>query len=164
MIGLLQRVSSASVTVDDETIASIDQGLLILVGVERDDDIDQAERLAERLVTYRVFEDPDGRMNLDVTQISGYILLVPQFTLVADTRKGNRPSFSSAADPVHGRKLFNELVNQVKSRWSSVAAGQFGANMAVQLTNQGPVTFWLHVSPKAGASSGEARSVPSGRA
>ena len=145
MIGLLQRVSSASVTVDDETIASIDQGLLVLVGVERYDGAAQATRLAERLLSYRVFEDSAGRMNLDVTQIGGGVLLVPQFTLVADTRKGNRPSFSSAADPAHGRTLFDQLLEQVQVRWQDVAAGWFGANMAVHLTNQGPVTFWLHI-------------------
>ena len=149
MIGLLQRVSSASVTVDDETIASIGQGLLVLVGVERDDAVAQTQRLAERLLSYRVFGDAEGRMNLDVTQIGGGVLLVPQFTLVADTRKGNRPSFSSAADPAHGRLLFDELIEQLKGRWKNVSAGQFGANMSVQLTNQGPVTFWLQVSPNA---------------
>jgi len=149
MIGLLQRVSSANVTVNDKTIASIDQGLLVLVGVERDDAVAQTQRLAERLLSYRVFEDSEGRMNLDVTQIGGGVLLVPQFTLVADTRKGNRPSFSAAADPAHGSSLFDELIEQLKGRWKDVAAGQFGANMAVQLTNQGPVTFWLQVPPNA---------------
>ena len=149
LIGLLQRVSSASVTVNNETIASIGQGLLVLVGIEREDAVAQTERLAERLLNYRVFEDSEGRMNLDVTQVGGGVLLVPQFTLVADTGKGNRPSFSSAADPEHGRTLFDELVEQLKSRWTDVAAGQFGANMAVQLVNQGPVTFWLQVPPNA---------------
>ena len=149
LIGLLQRVSSASVTVNEKTIASIDQGLLVLVGIEREDTVAQTERLAERLLNYRVFEDSEGRMNLDVTQVGGGVLLVPQFTLVADTRKGNRPSFSSAADPAHGKALFDELIVQFKGRWKNVAAGQFGANMAVQLVNQGPVTFWLQVPPNA---------------
>ena len=147
MIGLLQRVSSATVTVEDETIASIDQGLLVLVGVERHDGTAQATRLAERLLSYRVFEDSEGRMNHNVTQIEGGVLWVPQFTLVADTRKGNRPSFSSAADPIKGRRLFDNLFKQVQIRWKNVAAGWFGANMAVHLTNQGPVTFWLQIPP-----------------
>ncbi len=148
MIGLLQRVSSASVTVNEETIASIDQGLLVLVGIEREDAVTQTERLAERLLRYRVFEDSEGRMNLDVTQVGGGVLLVPQFTLVADTGKGNRPSFSSGADPAQGKTLFDELAAQAKGRWKDVVAGKFGANMAVQLVNQGPVTFWLQVPPK----------------
>jgi len=147
MIGLLQRVSQARVTVDGEIIGEIGRGLLVLVAVQRDDRVVQARRLAERLLSYRVFEDEAGRMNLDVTQIDGGILLVPQFTLAADTGKGNRPSFSRAAEPEQGRALFDECVAAARARWHDVATGRFGANMDVELLNQGPVTFWLEVPP-----------------
>lgn len=147
MIGLLQRVSQARVTVDGEVTGEIGRGLLVLVAVQRDDRVEQARRLAERLLSYRVFEDDAGRMNLDVTQIDGGILLVPQFTLAADTGKGNRPSFSRAADPERGRALFDECVAAARARWQDVATGRFGANMNVELLNQGPVTFWLEVPP-----------------
>jgi D-tyrosyl-tRNA(Tyr) deacylase len=143
MIGLIQRVSEASVAVDGQIIGSIGGGLMVLVGVQRDDGPAQAERLAERLLAYRVFEDADGRMNLDVTQAGGSVLLVPQFTLAADTNAGNRPSFTSAAEPDQARGLFDALVAAVRSGWDSVAQGRFGANMDVRLVNRGPVTFWL---------------------
>lgn len=145
MIGLLQRVSSASVTVDDEQVATIGTGLLVLVGVERNDTPAHAERLAERLLSYRVFADPDGRMNLNVGQVDGEVLLVPQFTLAADTRQGNRPGFSKAADPDSGRGLFEALVAAMRQRGLDPAIGRFGAHMAVELCNDGPVTFWLQV-------------------
>ena len=147
MIGLLQRVSEASVRVDGEIVGQIGAGLMVLVAVERGDSPLQAERLAERLVSYRVFEDNAGKMNLDVRQASGGLLLVPQFTLAADTGRGNRPSFSAAADPAIGRELFDLLVREVSQRCPRVATGQFGANMAVSLVNQGPVTFLLRVPP-----------------
>jgi D-tyrosyl-tRNA(Tyr) deacylase len=147
MIGLLQRVSEASVHVGEELIGRIGTGLLVLVAVERGDTAAQAQRLAERLVAYRVFEDEAGRMNRDVREANGGLLLVPQFTLAADTRKGNRPSFSGAADPAAGRELFEQLVRDVARLCPRVATGRFGAHMAVRLANDGPVTISLRVPP-----------------
>jgi D-tyrosyl-tRNA(Tyr) deacylase len=149
MIGLLQRVTEASVTVDGAINGRIGPGLMVLVAVQRGDTPEQAERLAQRLLAYRVFEDDAGKMNLDVTQIGGGLLLVPQFTLAADTGRGNRPSFSRAADPALGRQLFDACVVAARARWDNVATGRFGANMDVRLLNQGPVTFWLEVPPGA---------------
>ena len=149
MIGLLQRVSEAKVTVDGETIGAIGPGLMVMVAVERGDGPAQARRLAERLVSYRVFEDTAGKMNLDVREANGGLLLVPQFTLAADTRKGNRPSFSAAAEPVIGRELFELLVREVAQRCPRVATGRFGVTMAVSLVNEGPVTIWLEAPPDA---------------
>jgi D-tyrosyl-tRNA(Tyr) deacylase len=143
MIALLQRVSSASVTVHEACIADIGHGLLVLVGIEKDDDIAKADRLVERILGYRVFSDRDGKMNLNVGDVGGSVLLVPQFTLAADTRKGMRPSFSSAADPESGRALFNAVVDIMTRKSDSVQAGKFGADMSVALVNDGPVTFWL---------------------
>jgi D-tyrosyl-tRNA(Tyr) deacylase len=143
VIGLLQRVSSARVDIDGATVAGIGRGLLVLVGVERDDDESRAERLLERLLGYRVFPDADGRMNLSLDDIHGGLLLVPQFTLPADTRKGTRASFTPAAAPELGRTLFEYLVDAARKRLPGVAAGSFGADMQVTLTNDGPVTFWL---------------------
>ncbi len=147
MIGLLQRVSSASVAVDGEEIATIATGLLVFVGVERGDSERQAKRLAERLLNYRVFADADGKMNLSVTATDGSVLLVPQFTLAANTTSGNRPGFSNAADPTVGRQLFDQLVAAMQQRGLNVVAGRFGANMQVSLCNEGPVTFSLRVPP-----------------
>jgi len=147
MIGLLQRVSHARVTVDGEITGEIGRGLMVLIAVQRGDSAEQARRLAERLLSYRVFEDDSGRMNLDVTQIGGGLLLVPQFTLAANTGKGNRPSFSGAADPEQGATLFDACVAAARERCDTVATGRFGANMDVELLNQGPVTFWIEVSP-----------------
>lgn len=149
MIGLLQRVSEASVAVDGEEVGAIGQGLLVLVGVERGDGAQQADRLAERLLNYRVFADDQGRMNRSVQQIGGSLLLVPQFTLVADTEQGNRPGFSRAADPVTGRELFGQLVTAVSQSELTVATGVFGADMRVRLCNEGPVTISLRVDPAA---------------
>lgn len=143
MIGLLQRVSAAQVTVDDERIARIGAGLLVLVGVQRGDTEAQAEQLLERLLTYRVFPDVQGRMNLSLQESGGGLLLVPQFTLAADTRKGRRPSFSSAAAPADGQRLYGYLLGRACERHARVASGRFGADMKVTLTNDGPVTFWL---------------------
>ena len=148
MIGLLQRVSAAQVMVDGEIIAAIGPGLMVLVGVERGDGKTQADRLLERLLGYRVFGDTDGKMNLCVRDVDGGLLLVPQFTLAADTRKGMRPSFTPAADPEHGRALFDYLVNQAQRVYQKVSSGRFGADMQVGLTNDGPVTFWLRVAPQ----------------
>ncbi|HET7307766.1 MAG TPA: D-aminoacyl-tRNA deacylase [Gammaproteobacteria bacterium] len=143
MIGLLQRVAEAAVAVDGEDIAVIGRGILVLVGVERGDDEGAAARLAERLLVYRVFADAAGKMNRDVTDIGGAVLLVPQFTLAADTRKGRRASFASAAPPTEARRLFERLAAIVTARHAKTACGRFGANMQVRLTNDGPVTFWL---------------------
>ena len=146
MIGLLQRVSQASVTVDEKCIGEIDAGLLVLIGVEREDTSAKAERLLQRLLAYRVFSDEQGKMNLSLTQTGGGLLLVPQFTLVADTRKGNRPGFSSGASPQLGQELFDYLNDAaVEKHAGKVASGEFGADMQVALCNDGPVTFWLQV-------------------
>ena len=146
MIGLLQRVVSASVASGGEEIAAIGAGLLVLVGVQKGDGERQALRLLERLLGYRVFADAAGRMNLSVHDTGGGLLLVPQFTLAADTRTGMRPGFSTAADPQTGARLFGRLVEMARQRHSGVAWGRFGADMQVALVNDGPVTFWLEVA------------------
>jgi D-tyrosyl-tRNA(Tyr) deacylase len=143
MIGLLQRVSRAHVEVSGETIGSIERGLLVLVGVQRGDTIARGERLLERLLGYRIFPDADDRMNLSLRDIGGGLLLVPQFTLAADTRKGTRASFTSAAPPEEGKRLFDDLVARAHAAHPRVATGRFGADMQVSLVNDGPVTFWL---------------------
>ena len=143
MIGLLQRVRSASVVVAGETVGTIGAGLLVFVGVERGDDEAVADRLLERLLGYRVFADADGKMNRSVSDIGGGLLLVPQFTLAADTDKGLRASFTPAAAPEDGRRLFGYLLNNARKQHPIVASGTFGADMQVTLTNDGPVTFWL---------------------
>ena len=145
MIGLLQRVSSASVTVEDERIAEIGVGLMVLIGVEKTDTEDNTQRLAERVLNYRAFNDNEGKMNLSVVDVGGSVLLVPQFTLVANTNKGMSPSFSSAAPPQQGSDLFNSFVDIMSAQMPRVQTGQFGADMAVELINDGPVTFWLQV-------------------
>ena len=145
MIGLLQRVSHADVVVDGETIARIGSGLAVLVGVERGDTDREASRLLERLLAFRVFADDEGRMNLSLRDVGGELLLVPQFTLVADTAKGNRPGFSTAAGPEHSQDLFEGLVRRAQSSEIEVVSGRFGAMMQVNLSNEGPVTFWLRV-------------------
>jgi D-tyrosyl-tRNA(Tyr) deacylase len=147
MIALLQRVTSAAVSVNGETIATIGHGLLVLVAVEANDAQAQADRLLERLLGYRVFADGNGKMNLSVRDIDGGLLLVPQFTLAADTRKGTRPDFSPAASPADGRRLFDHLAALAASRHSATACGRLGADMQVTLVNDGPVTLWLRVTP-----------------
>ena len=147
MIALIQRVSGAKVTVDDRTVGSIGRGLLALIGIERGDASAQAERLLERVLSYRIFEDAAGRMNLSLRDIGGGLLLVPQFTLAADTHKGTRPGFSTAATPVLARALFDGLLTQARARHAEVATGEFGAHMQVSLVNDGPVTFWLKTAP-----------------
>ncbi len=144
MIGLVQRVTRAQVSVDEQVIGVIEQGMLVLIGVEREDSPQQADRLLERLLNYRIFADAQDKMNLNLQSIAGGLLLVPQFTLAADTRKGLRPSFTPAAPPALGEELFNYLCEQARQRHPTVATGQFGANMQVSLVNDGPVTFWLH--------------------
>lgn len=143
MIGLLQRVSEARVVVAGETVGAIERGLLVLVGVQRGDDEARAERLLERLLGYRVFPDAQDRMNLSLRDIDGGLLLVPQFTLAADTRKGTRASFTSAAPPDEGERLFDYLVGSARAAHPRIATGRFGADMRVALLNDGPVTFWL---------------------
>ncbi len=145
MIALLQRVSEASVRVDDEIVGSIGHGLLVFLGVERGDEKAQADRLLERVLGYRVFADAEGKMNLSLRDVAGDLLLVSQFTLPADTRKGTRPSFTPAAAPAEGEFYFNYFVEQAQARHPKVEMGRFGADMKVSLINDGPVTFWLQV-------------------
>ncbi len=143
MIGLLQRVSMARVEVAGVPIGAIGPGLLVLAGVQKGDDEQRADRLLERLLGYRVFPDEADRMNLSLRDIDGGLLLVPQFTLAADTRKGTRASFTSAAPPQEGRRLFEYLVERAGREHRQVQTGLFGADMKVSLINDGPVTFWL---------------------
>jgi len=145
MIGLLQRVSEARVSVAGEVVGTIGRGLLVLVGMERGDSEAQAERLLERILTYRVFPDAEGKMNLSLRDLGGGLLLVPQFTLAADTHKGTRPSFTPAAEPQRGLHLFDYLLQRAWEAHPDVQSGRFGADMQVSLTNDGPVTFWLQV-------------------
>jgi D-tyrosyl-tRNA(Tyr) deacylase len=143
MIALIQRVSSARVDVDGETVGRIGTGLLALIGVRPDDDEASGARLLERLLTYRVFPDEADRMNRSLVEVGGGLLLVPQFTLAADTRRGTRPGFSTAAPPAQAAALFERLVAAAREQHREVATGRFGANMRVALVNDGPVTFWL---------------------
>ena len=143
MINLLQRVSEARVDVNDETVAQIEQGILVLVGMQADDDVSTARYYVDRLLNYRVFADAEGKMNLSLLDIDGGLLLVPQFTLAANTKKGRRPSFTSAASPQHGRKIFDIMVDYARASHAAVDCGQFGTDMQVHLVNDGPVTFIL---------------------
>lgn len=143
MIGLIQRVTKASVEVNNQQIAIIDQGILLLLGVEREDSKKQAERLLQRVLTYRIFEDDTGRMNKSLLDSEGELLVVPQFTLPADTNKGTRPSFGPAAPPELGKQLFDYFLQQAEGKLGKIETGQFGADMQVSLINNGPVTFWL---------------------
>jgi D-tyrosyl-tRNA(Tyr) deacylase len=147
MIALLQRVSHASIVVDGTVVGAIDAGLMVLVCAERDDSAKEADALLTKLLSYRVFADDAGKMNRSVTDVSGGLLLVPQFTLAADTRSGTRPSFTPAATPDVARTLFDHFVIQTRTRHGHVATGLFGADMKVSLTNDGPVTFWLQIKP-----------------
>jgi D-aminoacyl-tRNA deacylase len=149
MIALIQRVSTARVTVDGQVRGEIGAGLLALIGVERGDGPPELARLLERLLDYRVFPDAAGRMNRSLRDTGGGLLLVPQFTLAADTDSGNRPGFSTAAAPALAAELFGQLVIAARAEHPTVASGEFGAHMQVSLVNDGPVTFWLQVSPKA---------------
>ena len=145
MIGLIQRVREASVSIDGEVRASAGRGMLVLVGFQRDDRPERLERFIERLLNYRIFPDAEGRMNLSLREIDGDLLAVPQFTLAADTRRGNRPSFTCAAAPEQGRALFEAFVERMQGTWPRSSFGRFGADMQVTLINDGPVTFWLEV-------------------
>ncbi|MBA5688534.1 D-aminoacyl-tRNA deacylase [Rugamonas apoptosis] len=148
MIALLQRVTRANVVVAGAVIGAIDAGLMVLVCAERGDTEREADALLTKLLAYRVFADAAGKMNLSVTDVAGGLLLVPQFTLAADTKSGSRPSFTPAASPEDGRRLFDHFVAQARVRHPVVATGQFGADMQVSLTNDGPVTFWLQTCAK----------------
>ena len=143
MIALIQRVSEARVSVGEEVVGAIDRGVLALIGVRHGDTEAAVERLLERLLTYRIFPDAQGRMNLSVREVAGGLLLVPQFTLAADTKKGTRAGFSTAAEPEDARRLFTQLVERARAAYAPVSAGVFGADMQVSLVNDGPVTFWL---------------------
>ena len=147
MIGLLQRVSEASVRVDGAVVGQIAQGLLVLLCAERGDTHKEADALLNKLLGIRVFSDADGKMNLNLAQVNGGLLLVPQFTLAADTRSGTRPSFTPAAAPALDNELFDYTVQRARLAHSQVETGRFGADMKVALVNDGPVTFWLHVAP-----------------
>lgn len=147
MIALLQRVAHASVVVSGVTVGAINAGLMVLLCAERGDTEKEADALLGKLLSYRVFSDEAGKMNRSVTDTAGGVLLVPQFTLAADTRSGTRPSFTPAAAPDVARALFDYFVVQACAKHADVATGQFGADMQVSLTNDGPVTFWLQVKP-----------------
>ncbi|HEY6457946.1 MAG TPA: D-aminoacyl-tRNA deacylase [Steroidobacteraceae bacterium] len=143
MIALIQRVTQAEVRVRTEVTAGIRRGVLAFIGVQREDTQSDADRLLERLLTYRIFADDAGRMNRDVRTVGGGVLLVPQFTLAADTGSGTRPGFSTAAAPERARALFEYLVAQARAAHPDIGTGEFGADMQVSLVNDGPVTFWL---------------------
>jgi D-aminoacyl-tRNA deacylase len=143
MLGLIQRVRSASVTIAGEVVGSIEQGLLLLLGIEKDDGPEQVEKLLQKILSYRVFADTDGKMNLSVRDVNGGLLIVSQFTLAASTDKGLRPSFSSAKPPQEAEQLYNAFVKAAHAAHNNVATGQFGADMQVALVNDGPVTFML---------------------
>lgn len=143
MRGLIQRVNRAKVDVDGETVGQISRGILLLLGVERDDNAASVDKMLHKLLNYRIFPDAEGKMNLSVTDIEGGILAVSQFTLAADTRKGMRPGFSTAAAPEVAQQLYDLFVEQLKSRHSDVATGIFAADMKIELVNDGPVTFLL---------------------
>ncbi len=147
MIGLLQRVTEAKVAVEATTVGAIGPGILVLLGVERADTTAEADRLLERITTYRIFEDETGRMNRSVLDTGGALLVVSQFTLAASTRNGTRPGFQGAAVPAEGERLYDYFVAAARRRVATVETGRFGAMMRVSLTNDGPVTFWLQVSP-----------------
>ncbi len=145
MKGLIQRVRHASVEVDGEIIGQIEAGILLLLGVERDDDEQKAQKLLDKVLKYRIFADDAGKMNLGLADAGGELLIVSQFTLVADTRKGLRPGFSRGATPEHGEKMYNYFVTEAEKRCGKIATGRFGADMKVSLLNDGPVTFMLEV-------------------
>jgi D-aminoacyl-tRNA deacylase len=149
MIALIQRVLHAEVEIGTATVAAIQHGVLALIGVQREDGRASCDRLLERVLSYRVFADAEGRMNLNVRDVGGGLLLIPQFTLAADTRTGTRAGFTTAAAPDTARALFEYLLEQARAQHSPLAAGRFGAHMRVSLVNDGPVTFWLEAAPKA---------------
>ncbi len=148
MIALIQRVTQARVRVDGAEVGAIDRGVLALVCAQRGDTEREADALLAKMLAFRLFADPQGKMNLSVVDVAGGLLLVPQFTLAADTASGTRPSFTPAAPAAEGARLFAHFVEQARARHAQVATGIFGAYMQVELTNDGPVTFWLQVKPK----------------
>ena len=154
MIGLMQRVTNAAVTVDGAVVGAVGPGLMLLLGVQRGDSEREADRLLERVVTYRIFDDAEGRMNVSLVDAGGALLVVSQFTLAAETRKGTRPGFSTAAAPADGERLYEYFVAAARRRVGTVETGRFGARMQVSLTNDGPVTFWLDVAPAAAGAPG----------
>lgn len=143
MIALIQRVSEAHVNIGQQTVASIETGILVLVAIQAEDTSKQIERMADRVMNYRIFPDNAGKMNLSLVDVGGGVLFVPQFTLIADTRRGNRPSFGKNINPETGQQLFKQLLDYSKSQYNNVQHGEFGADMQVSLVNDGPVTFWL---------------------
>jgi D-tyrosyl-tRNA(Tyr) deacylase len=143
MIALIQRVSEAHVSIGQQTVASIETGILGLVAIQAEDTSKQIERMADRVMNYRIFPDNAGKMNLSLVDVGGGLLFVPQFTLIADTRRGNRPSFGKNINPETGQQLFKQLLDYSKSQYNNVQHGEFGADMQVSLVNDGPVTFWL---------------------
>lgn len=143
MIGLIQRVNHADVVVNQKQIANIEQGILLLLGVEKEDTEENAKNLLNKIINFRIFEDDQNKMNVSLIGTQGSLLVVPQFTLPADTKKGTRPSFASAASPEQGLKLFQHFIVLAKQQIKHVETGEFGADMKVSLTNDGPVTFWL---------------------
>lgn len=143
MIGLIQRVTQASVIVEYDLVGEIEAGILLLIGIEKEDTEENAQLLLDKIINFRIFEDEDQKMNLSLLDTDGDLLIVPQFTLPANTQKGNRPSFASAAPPKLGEELYNTFVDLAKSKIKYVETGRFGANMQVRLINSGPVTFWL---------------------
>ncbi|BFT31664.1 D-aminoacyl-tRNA deacylase [Alteromonas sp. D210916BOD_24] len=145
MIGLIQRVTEAHVAVSGNIVGQIGKGMVVLLGVEKEDGDTQIEKLTNKLCRYRMFNDDQGKMNLDISQIDGEILVVSQFTLVADTQKGNRPGFSRGATPAHGKAIYSQFIETLKHKGMNVATGEFGADMQVGLVNDGPVTFHFHV-------------------
>jgi len=145
MIGLLQRVSEARVTVDGKVIGEVSKGLLVLVCAQREDTEENAEKLAKKILAYRIFEDENGKMNKSISDVGGELLVVPQFTLAADTSRGLRPSFTPAAAPDVGERLYEHFVSAVRQSPLKVETGEFGAHMQVGLVNDGPVTIWLEV-------------------
>lgn len=145
MIGLIQRIRSAHVEIDGDVVARCSVGMLVLVGFRREDEERRLDRFVERLLNYRLFNDDAGRMNRSLRDVGGELLVVPQFTLAADTDSGNRPSFTPAAPPAHGEALFNAFRARMQTAWPGAAFGVFGADMRVALVNDGPVTFWLEV-------------------
>lgn len=145
MIGLIQRVSGAKVEVNNETVGQISKGILLLLGVEREDDEAKAQKLADKVLRYRIFADDAGKMNLNLNQVQGQLLVVSQFTLVADTQKGNRPGFSAGASPEKGEFLYRYFVDYCRSQNTDCQTGRFGADMQVSLVNDGPVTFQFRV-------------------
>ena len=156
MIALIQRVTRADVRIGERIAGAIGHGVLALIGVSRGDDESSADRLLERVLTYRIFPDAEGRMNLSLQETSARgLLLVPQFTLAADTRKGTRAGFSTAAAPEEARRLFEYVLARARARHAPVAAGEFGADMQVALVNDGPVTFWLESSPPVAQTPGQ---------